>query len=333
MKDNDNELTRRTFVLAAIGATAAAASPGYAYGAPSMANNRSTGLSISLAQWSLHRAFQDGSRDPLDFARIARREFDIGGIEYVNQFYFDTLNDKLIADLRARAEDEDVQSLLIMCDGEGKLGDPDSKARSTTVANHHRWADAARALGCHSIRVNAASAGPPDEQARLVADGLNQLAEYCSALDLNVLVENHGGLSSNGKWLADVMRNTSHPRVGTLPDFGNFVIDAETGERYDNYLGVEELMPFARAVSAKSYDFNLQGNETCIDYFRMLRIVADAGYSGWIGIEWEGTRIGEAEGIRQTQALLRRAIAALDGHASAAPELRDARPGIGKRDA
>ncbi|MEX2123481.1 MAG: sugar phosphate isomerase/epimerase family protein [Woeseia sp.] len=312
MHGTNSELTRRNFVLGAIGVTAAAVSPGSADGARSTEDDRSTNLSISLAQWSLHRAFQGGQRDPREFAQIARREFGIGGIEYVNQFYFETLNDKLVADLRTRAEGEDVQSLLIMCDREGDLGDPDSKSRSRTVANHHRWADAARALGCHSIRVNASSAGSAEEQARLVADGLNQLAEYCSTLDLNVLVENHGGLSSNGRWLADVMRMTSHPRVGTLPDFGNFVIDAETGERYDNYLGVEELMPFAHAVSAKSYDFNLQGNETCIDYFRMLRIVADAKYTGWVGIEWEGSRIDEDEGIRRTQALLQRAIAALD---------------------
>jgi sugar phosphate isomerase/epimerase len=312
MSNEQSGLSRRQFVAAAVAAGAVVTGGTSAAGNDSRTATTRHEFRVSLAQWSLHRAFQGGERDPLDFARIAKQDFGITGIEYVNQFYFDTLNDALVTDLRDRAESEGVQSVLIMCDREGNLGDPDSQARATAVRNHHRWADAAAALGCHSIRVNAASAGTPQEQARLAADGLQQLATYCDRLGINVLVENHGGLSSNGAWLAGVIRATGHARVGTLPDFGNFVIDRESGERYDNYLGVEELMPYARAVSAKSYDFNLQGNETCIDYYRMLRIVSAAGYNSWIGVEYEGQRLDEDEGIRRTRALLERAIAALD---------------------
>ncbi len=261
---------------------------------------------ISLAQWSLNRAFFDGTLDPVDFARIARTKFGLEGIEYVNQFYFDSLDDKLVAELKKRADGEGVASLLIMVDREGALGAPDAAARQTAVENHYRWADAAHALGCHSIRVNAQSEGGWDEQMKLAADGLNRLAEYCARLDLNVLVENHGGLSSNAGWLAGVMKAADNPRVGTLPDFGNFVIDRETGESYDRYRGMAELMPWARAVSAKSHAFDKSGEETSMDYARILGIVADAGYRGWVGVEYEGDAHSEEDGIRLTIQLLER---------------------------
>jgi sugar phosphate isomerase/epimerase len=172
------------------------------------------------------------------------------------------------------------------------------------VRNHHRWVDAARTLGCATIRVNAASEGSWEEQARLAADGLRRLCEYGEGAGINVIVENHGGLSSNGKWLAQVMRLVDHPRCGTLPDFGNFNLG--DGQTYDRYLGVAELMPFAKAVSAKSHDFDQAGNETATDYRRMIGIVLDAGFRSWIGIEYEGDRLPEREGIRLTQRLLER---------------------------
>jgi sugar phosphate isomerase/epimerase len=264
-------------------------------------------FSISLAQWSLHRTLrgQQGERlDPLDFARTARG-LRIDGIEYVNSFYKDKVRDQgYLAELRKRAAGEGVQSLLIMCDGEGDLGDPDAARRARAVENHRRWLEAAKLLGCHSIRVNAASAGTPDEQRKLAADGLRRLSELAATQGLNVIVENHGGLSSDGAWLAATIREVDHPRCGTLPDFGNF-------GSYDRYQGVSELMPFARAVSAKSYDFDAAGNETAIDYLRMLRIVREAGYGGWVGIEYEGARLSEAEGIRATKRLLERVRAEL----------------------
>ncbi|WP_341936818.1 sugar phosphate isomerase/epimerase family protein [Marinimicrobium sp. C2-29] len=291
------QLLKRALQLSAA-ATAATAFPGCALlggGEP---------YRLSLAQWSLHRRFFGGDADPREFAQIARREFDIDGIEYVNQFYKETLSDRLIADLRNRAAGEGVQSLLIMVDGEGALGAPDEKAREQTVDNHKKWADAAHQLGCHSIRVNAQSEGSYDEQKQRAADGLVKLAEYCEPLGLNVLVENHGGLSSNARWLSQVMETAKHPRVGTLPDFGNFVIDRETGEEYNRYRGVRELMPYAKAVSAKSYAFNEQGQETTINFQRMMDIVLAVGYSGWVGVEYEGDKHSEAEGIRLTRDLL-----------------------------
>jgi sugar phosphate isomerase/epimerase len=241
----------------------------------------------------------------LDFAKVARTKFDIGAIEYVNSFFKDKAqDDSYLAELNKRANDHGVKQLLIMCDGEGALGDADPKKRQQSVFNHRRWADAAKALGCHSIRVNAQSSGTYEEQMGRAAEGLALLAEYCAALKLNVIVENHGGLSSNGAWLAGVMKQVDRDNCGTLPDFGNFRVS--NNEQYDRYVGVTELMPFAKAVSAKSHDFDEQGNEIHTDYLKMLTIVRDAGYRGFVGIEYEGGKIGEMEGIMATKKLLER---------------------------
>lgn len=284
---------------------------------------------ISLAEWSLHRAiFGDwladagfseltrrlrtdprsalqGSLDPLDFAKTARREFGIDAVEYVNTFFFDRATDSdYLRAMKTRADDEGVRSLLIMCDSEGRLGDPDPADRAAAIENHRKWLDAAAFLGCHAIRVNAASAGSRDEQARLAADGLARLAALGDEVGLDVIVENHGGLSSDGIWLTGVLESAGHPRLGTLPDFGNF--DLGDGERYDNYRGVAEMMPYARAVSAKSFDFGQDGEESTLDFERLLRTVLDAGYRGHIGVEYEGTRLSEPDGIRATKSLLER---------------------------
>lgn len=296
-------LNRREFI-------AGAALAGAAFTSPVITRSAHAGskplFKISLAQWSLNKAFFGGEIDTLDFARVARERFGINAIEYVNQFYFDTLNDKLVNELRKRADSEGVSSKLIMIDREGDLGHPNASKRKKAVENHYRWADAAHVLGCHSIRVNASSRGSWDEQMKLAADGLNSLAEYCSKLGLNVLVENHGGLSSNAEWLTGVMKLADNEVVGTLPDFGNFIIDRKTGESYDRYKGTAELMPFAKAVSAKTYDFDEDGNETTIDYHRIMKIVLDAGYHGWVGIEYEGKTLSEEEGVRKTKQLLER---------------------------
>ncbi|WP_437188553.1 sugar phosphate isomerase/epimerase family protein [Planctomicrobium sp. SH668] len=261
---------------------------------------------ISLAQWSLHRAFfgsSDLKLDNLEFAAFTKKEFGIDAVEYVNQFFKEKAEDvDYLTEMRNRAEDVGVTSLLIMVDGEGHLGDPDEAARIKTVENHTKWLDAAAFLGCHSIRVNAASSGSREQQVELAADGLTRLSKLAAERGLNVLVENHGGISSDGSWLSEVMRKVNLSNCGTLPDFGNFRIsDTET---YDRYKGVEELMPFAKAVSAKSHEFDADGNETGTDYSRMMKIVLDAGYRGYVGIEFEGGGVSEVEGIHLTKKLL-----------------------------
>ncbi len=272
----------------------------------SAVNDRAPSLfEISLAQWSLHRTLFSKQLDNLDFAAAARNDYGIDAVEYVNQFFRDKAEDELyISQMKQRADDAGVRSLLIMIDGEGRLGDPDGARRSQAVENHRKWLTAAKALGCHSIRVNAASAGTFDEQQKLAADGLARLSELGAKLDLGVIVENHGGLSSNGEWLAGVIRMVDMPNCGTLPDFGNFHLGG--GKHYDRYKGVAEMMPFAKAVSAKSYDFDEHGEETHTNFLRMMRIVTAAGYHGRVGIEYEGHSLSEPEGIRTTKRLLQR---------------------------
>jgi len=260
---------------------------------------------LSLAQWSLHRTLFAGQLDNRDFAKAAKRTHGFDAIEYVNQFFRDKATDaEYIADLRKRADEEDVRTLLIMCDGLGRLGDPDDAGRRRAVEAHVPWLEASKALGGHSIRVNAASAGERDEQSRLVADGLHQLAEHAEPLEMTVIVENHGGYSSDAEWLMATIARAEHPRLGTLPDFGNFRISSE--REFDRYEGVRLMMPLATAVSAKSHDFDDDGNERFTDYRRMMRIVVDAGYRGYVGVEYEGSRLSETEGIAATKRLLER---------------------------
>jgi L-ribulose-5-phosphate 3-epimerase len=265
---------------------------------------------ISLAEWSLHRALFPGTINHLDFARIAIKEFGIEAVEYVNQFFKDKAKDqKYLSEMKNRASDLGVRSVLIMIDDEGALGDQDEVRRTQAVENHYKWVEAARFLGCHSIRVNAQSHGSFEDQLARAADGLRRLTEFGDKHQINVIVENHGGLSSNGAWLASVIKRVGHPRCGTLPDFGNFNLG--NGRQYDLYKGVQELMPFAKGVSAKSNDFDDKGDEIRIDYPRMMRIVLDAGYRGFVGIEYSGDRLSEPEGIRATKRLLERVRAAL----------------------
>ena len=265
---------------------------------------------ISLAEWSLHKSLFGGKLDNLDFAKYAKTEFGIEAIEYVNQFFKDKATDKAyLEELNKRASDHGVKQLLIMCDGEGNLGDPNLTKRMQAVENHYKWVEAAKTLGCHAIRVNAASAGSYQDQIYRAADGLRALTEFATPHNISVIVENHGGLSSNGQWLSEVMKQVNLPGCGTLPDFGNFNLG--NGEQYNRYKGVIELMPFAKAVSAKSHDFDDKGNEVHTDYEQMLKIVLAAGYHGYLGIEYEGSKLGENEGIKATKALLERLRAEL----------------------
>ncbi|WP_013630762.1 sugar phosphate isomerase/epimerase family protein [Rubinisphaera brasiliensis] len=275
---------------------------------------------VSLAQWSLHRTIRSGKLDNLDFAKTAKEEFGISGLEYVNQFFKDKAKDKkYLGEMKQRANDHGVKSLLIMIDGEGRLGDPNDAKRKQAVENHHKWVEAAKFLGCHSIRVNAASGGTYEEQIKLAADGLQQLTEFAAPMGINVIVENHGGLSSNGEWLASVIKKVDHKNCGTLPDFGNFAINRNEGEWYDRYKGVKELMPYAKAVSFKTHDFvddrpfvtvdNRWDKET--DIVKMMQIVVDAGYKGYIGIEYEGHELDEYAGIRRSKEMLDQTLAKL----------------------
>jgi len=268
---------------------------------------------ISLAQWSLHRRFglckpQERPAkvdDPMDFAKISKSEFGISRLEYVNSFYRPRIGAKtLAAELKKRADDLGVTSLLIMCDGEGICGGADEKAREQFAENHTKWLELAKALGCHSIRVNAIGEGTKDEQAQRCSDGLAKLAATARPFGLSVIVENHGGLSSDGAWLAAVIKGVNDPSVGTLPDFGNWRDDK--GVLQDPVKNVGLVAPFAKGCSAKSYDFDAAGNETLLDYPKLVEQMRAAKYAGAIGIEYEGKKMSESDGIVATRKLLER---------------------------
>lgn len=268
---------------------------------------------ISLAQWSLHRTIRSGDLDHLDFPAIVKNEFGIEAVEYVSTFFQDKAEDRSYLDeMNTRCGDLGVEQLLIMVDGEGGLAVADDKVRTESVENHYKWVKAAEYLGCHSIRVNAYGEGSKEDQKQHAVDGLGRLAEFAKDHNINVIVENHGGYSSDGRWLSDVISQVGMENCGTLPDFGNFCIKRDSGglwggsctEEYDRYKGVKELMPFAKSVSAKSYAFDEAGKETTIDFSKMLSIIYASGFKGYIGIEYEGDELSEYEGIKATKRLL-----------------------------
>jgi len=268
---------------------------------------------ISLAQWSLHRQLRANEIDNLDFAGIAKNKFDIHAVEYVNQFFPDKANDTAyLTEMNTRADDNGVKNVLIMIDNEGNLAELEDEKRNQAVENHYKWVEAAKFLGCHAIRVNArSSAGTADEVMQSAIEGLGKLTEYGSRNGIEVIVENHGGYSSNGQWLSSVISQVNSNMCGTLPDFGNFCIERGKDDEgkpicvneYDRYQGTRELMPYAKGVSAKSYSFTENGDESNMDYRKLLKIVKDAGFTGHIGIEFEGE--GDSyEGIQATKDLL-----------------------------
>jgi L-ribulose-5-phosphate 3-epimerase len=343
-------LDRRRFLVRSSANVAAAATGGLftacsekAEPGATSTEDEGTRFEISLAQWSLHRALKEGKLDNLDYPKYTKETFGIHAIEWVNQFFFvehKTLgyqpkDQAYLAEMKKRVEDQGMTSVLIMCDRVGNLGNPDAMKRTAAVEGHYAWLEAAKFLGCHSLRVNAASDPTlnPEMQSDLCTEGLRRLSEKAATMGLNVIVENHGGLSSNGAWLAQAIKNVGLPNCGTLPDFGNFYVaknrgnaeqyekdkalyagdpaykEDEKGLAYDRYLGTKELMPYAKGVSAKSHDFDAQGNETHTDFVKIMEIVKEAGYRGHVGIEYEGDQLGEVEGIQKTKALLDRVFA------------------------
>ncbi len=275
---------------------------------------------LSLAQWSIHRMVREEGVDPYKFAEMAN-EWGFDGLEYVSQLYYPTLEKDDFSDAamatfvekcKTESEKYGLENLLIMVDGQGDLAAADENERKEAAENHHKWVDAAAALGCHSIRINLNGVQDPQLWVSASVDGLTQLATYAMGKNINVIVENHGGLSSNAGLLVEVIEQVGMENCGTLPDFGNFCIKRASGdyyqskcvEEYDRYKGVAELMPYAKGVSAKSYGFDEEGKETTIDFARMLKIVKDSGYTGFIDVEYEGNELSEEEGILATKKLL-----------------------------
>jgi sugar phosphate isomerase/epimerase len=308
--------SRRSFFRnAALAAAAITAGPAvkakdweYDPGAPMFAEEGKLFFNISLAEWSLNKSLFGGTLKNIDFPAYAKDRFGITAVEYVNQF-FPSPGKDYAQELLKRTEEIGVKNILIMVDNEGNLGEQEEVKRKQAVENHYKWVECAQILGCHSIRVNAGGRGPEMDVAHAAVKSLTELSRFAADYGINVIVENHGGYSSRASWLTAVIRATGMVNCGTLPDFGNFRISEQ--ESYDTYLGVKELMPLAKGVSAKSHDFDENGNETTKDYYRLLRIVKDAGFRGYIGIEYEGSRLSEDDGIMATRNLLVKAGSSL----------------------
>jgi sugar phosphate isomerase/epimerase len=270
--------------------------------AGSLLNAQDPAYKISLAEWSLNKSLFQKKITNMDFPRIAKETFGLDAVEYVSQFFPDKAEDtEYLTKLKNECEKYGVRSLLIMVDGEGNLADTSDARRTKAVENHYKWVKAAKFLGCHSIRVNAGGRGTMGQMQAAAIDALGRLSAYAADYGINVVVENHGGNSSYGKWLAEIMKAVNMPNCGTLPDLGNFY-------EYDRYQGVKDLMPFAKGVSGKTHDFDENGNETQIDYAKMMKIIADSGYRGYIDVEYEGSKLSEEEGIKATIALLKKVI-------------------------
>ena len=258
---------------------------------------------ISLAEWSLHRALQKGTISNMDFPGIAKNSYGLDAVEYVSTFFKDKAEDmEYLTKLKDECTKQGVKSLLIMIDEEGNLADTSLTERTKAIENHYKWVKAAKFLGCHSIRVNARGQGTMEQVQLAAIDGLGKLSDYASKFGINIIVENHGGYSSNGQWLSGIMKTINKPNCGTLPDLGNFY-------EYDRYQGVADMMPFAKGVSGKTHDFDKNGNDTGIDYVRMMKIISDSKYTGYIDAEYEGNQLSEDEGIKASVALLKKVIA------------------------
>lgn len=286
-------------------------------------------LKLALSQWALHREqfgtskedYQQwqkwlatkpemvlqGTLNPLDFPKVAKERFNLEAVEYCNTFFYRN-EEAYFTELQKRSIDAGVENLLIMIDEEGFLGHPDNKERLKAIENHKRWLAAAAILGCHSIRVNAHSIGKKEEQQKLAADGLSKLCDLAKPLGLNVIIENHGGMSSHPEWLVRTIEATGKSNIGTMVDFDNFkysetkIWDSEL--TYDRYKGVELLLPYAKAVSAKSYSFDTSGKEEAINFNRMAKLIKTSGYSGYTSVEYEGNTLSESDGILATKKLL-----------------------------
>ena len=277
---------------------------------------------LSLAQWSLHKNIKYGDMDPYEFAQVAK-SFNFSGIEYVTALYDNVMKvrdgdmSKAITFWARKnkklAEINDIKNVLIMIDEIEGLAEENKSRRLKAVENHKMWIDAAEIMGCESVRLNLYGSSNAEKWKDLSVKSLSELGSYAKNSGVNVIVENHGRISSDIPKLMDVIYGVDMDNVGTLPDFGNFcmadegygsVFDGSCETVYDFYKGVEEMMPKAFAVSAKSNDFDENGDEKTIDYMRMMKIVKSFGYTGYVGVEYEGNRLSEEEGIKATRDLL-----------------------------
>ncbi|GAB5561933.1 MAG: hypothetical protein SynsKO_35800 [Synoicihabitans sp.] len=322
-------MERREFVKGLSAASAAVVAGNVLRAKPAV--DAAKPFTLSLSQWGFHRAifgdardnYQDfittlhrapddvlrGDMDPRDIVWRAR-ELGVGVVDLVNILWFGHGQDgPWLADFKARARDAGVTFGVLMCDQLGRIAAKDSAERKRSISGHLDWMETAAELGCPFLRVNPYGDGSYLEQLKRGAETLHELADRSSDFGLEILVENHGHPGSNGAWLAMLIEQADHPRLGTYTDLDNFFMGGwnhDPQRRYDRTQGLFDLAPYTKAISAKTHDFGPDGEETTIDYQACLKILLDAGFTGLVGAEYEGHRLSEAEGSRLTVELLRR---------------------------
>lgn len=330
MTFQDNQLNRRQFLnqLGMITAASFVAESAFASANP--------WFEISLAEFSLAGSLFSGKLKNMDFPAKAKNDFGINAVEYVSMFWADKAKDQAyLSELKQRTSDLGVTNVLIMVDNEGDLGASDATKRLKAVDNHYKWIEAAKFLGCHSIRVNMTGDGTPEELMKAGVDGYGKLVEFGEKAGMGVIIENHINVSTNPDWLVSLLKQIKNPYAGVLPDFGNFTEretpktmtmegfrDAKVLNEFDKYEGVKKLMPYAKGVSAKTHLFDANGNCTDVDFNKMMPIVKAGlpkSFKGFIGIEYEGgfmkmmgakeNYLDEDAGIKATKALLEKALA------------------------
>ena len=259
-----------------------------------------TWLKVSLQQYSFRSMLVGKSPElsTLDYPKFAVENFGINALEYFNGFFEDRSGDqKYFNELRQRCDDLGVENQLMLCRNKRAIDDADSSIRAAAAKDYLPWLEASHTLGCHSIRVDCRSVGDADEVLKQAVDGLHRICDLAKPYGIDIIVENHGNHSSNGKWLASLMRQANRENLGTLPDFGNF-------HEYDRYKGVRETLPWARVVCAKIHEFTPEGQAANTDFLKMIRIIKDSGYEGYIAIEYEGEKPSPVEGVRLAQQLI-----------------------------
>jgi hydroxypyruvate isomerase len=245
-------------------------------GKPSTIRNRSLKDDISLAQWALVDEVRAGKWKTTEFAKIAREDFGLNGIEYVNTL-FEVPTEDYLKTLKKNAEDHNVTSVLIMVDSEGDGCMPTAEGRRQFEINHRKWIDAARYLGCSAIRTNCRGPEGVDKNEALkwAVESYNMLLEYAASAQINVVIENHGGVSNDADFMVALMKQVDSPYFGTYPDW------REPSKEFDNYTYLEKTLPYAGGMSYRN-----QPTEELTA--KMIRLTKSSGYRGWYGIESSG---------------------------------------------
>ena len=268
-------------------------------------------IKFSLAQWSYNRELFDGKMNTFDFIKEAK-SLGFDGVEYVNQFFKEKVDDfEYLDSLKQISSASGITNVMIMIDREGDLGDSDEGKRKDAVDNHKKWVDAAAYIDCNFIRVNAHGDGTAEEMKNACSESIIRLADYAANKDIHILIENHGGFSSDASWLLALLDQINHKNVSLLADFDNWCIEREDGKlwgspcikEYDRQKGMRELLPHSKGISIKSFDFDKDGYESKMDYPALFKIMKQSKYNDFFAIEYEGHNLDSRTGVQKTKAL------------------------------